>query len=424
LNTFAITAQKILFQEKAMRNSLLAFLAVILLFPAQAYPGGFLIYNHDAAASAMGLAYTAQVQNPSAVLYNPAAINQLKGAQVSWGGTMILSDASFRSDSSGNKTDQDSHLFILPTFFATKQLNERWSFGIGSFSPYGLTSNWPREWEGRYQATFAQLRSFFINPVISCQVTPALSLAGGVSPVYSDVLQRKNFKIIPGRDGQATFHGKDFGWGYNLGLLYRISDCWKFGIAYRSTVRLDYDGRVSFRAPKLLQKIVPEGDASININLPGFITTGLCYSPDTRWTIEFDVYWIDWSKYDRLKLNYSQPVPAIMKKDAAPIIRDYHDTFDFCFGISYKATEAITLRAGYLFDESPVPEPSEDPILYDSDKNIYTMGLGYKTGKWMFDVANYLCFYKDRNVRNNRDGFNGKFKAFVNMLALSVTYQL
>jgi long-chain fatty acid transport protein len=407
-----------------MRNCFLTLLLAILFSPVNATAGGFLIYNQDAAATSMGLAYTAQVQNPSAVLYNPAAINQLKGTQLSWGGTMILSDASFRSDSSGNKTDQDSHLFFLPTFFATKQLNEQWSIGIGSFSPYGLTSNWPRDWEGRYLATFAQLRSFYINPVISCQVTPALSIGGGVSTVYSDVLQRKNIRITPQRDGQATFDGKDLGWGYNLGLLYRISDCWKFGIAYRSTVRMDYDGRVSFRMPKLLQNIVPEGDASININLPGFITTGLCYSPDARWTIEFDVYWIDWSKYDMLKLNYSKPVPAIMKKDAAPIIRDYHDTFDFCLGISYKATDALTLRAGYLFDESPVPEPSEDPILYDSDKNIYTMGLGYKTGKWTFDVANYLCFYKDRNVRNNRDGFNGKFKAFVNMLALSVTYHL
>ncbi len=83
----------------------------------------------------MGLAYTAQVQNPSAVLYNPAAINQLKGTQLSWGGTMILSDASFHSDSSGNKTEQDSHLFILPTFFATKQLNEQWSVRHRSFSP-------------------------------------------------------------------------------------------------------------------------------------------------------------------------------------------------------------------------------------------------------------------------------------------------
>jgi long-chain fatty acid transport protein len=407
-----------------MKNCFLIFLLAMLVFPVCVFAGGFIVYNHDAAGTAMGYAYTAQVKNPSAVLYNPAAINQLKGTQLSLGGTMIYANASFRAAGSGEKTDQDSHFFFLPTFFVTKQLNERWSIGIGSFSPYGLTSNWPHDWEGRYLATFAQLRTFFINPVISCQVNPKLSIAGGVSPVYSDVLQRKNIRIIPGRDGQATFHGKDFGWGYNLGLLYHITDCLKFGIAYRSTVRMDYDGKVSFRVPKVLNNLMPEGDASISINLPGFITTGLSYSPDERWTIEFDVYWIDWSKYNMLKLNYSKPVPAIMKKDAAPIKRDYHDTFDFCLGISYKATEIITLRAGYVFDESPVPEKSEDPIMYDSNKNILTMGIGLERGQWTFDIANYLCFYNDKNVNNNRNGFNGKFENFVNMIAFSATYHL
>jgi long-chain fatty acid transport protein len=66
-----------------MRKCYLSFLIAILLCPINVFAGGFIVYNHDAAATAMGLAYTAQVQNPSAVLYNPAAINQLKGTQLS-----------------------------------------------------------------------------------------------------------------------------------------------------------------------------------------------------------------------------------------------------------------------------------------------------------------------------------------------------
>ena len=46
---------------------------------------GFLIYNQHAAANASAIAYTAQVDNPSAVFYNPAAINQLSGTQTSCG---------------------------------------------------------------------------------------------------------------------------------------------------------------------------------------------------------------------------------------------------------------------------------------------------------------------------------------------------
>ena len=46
----------------------------------QAFASGFLLYNQDAAATALATAVTAQIDNPSAIFYNPAAINQLKGA--------------------------------------------------------------------------------------------------------------------------------------------------------------------------------------------------------------------------------------------------------------------------------------------------------------------------------------------------------
>ena len=393
-----------------------------MLSETKAYASGFFIYNHDATASALGLAYSAQVQNPSAVLYNPAAINQLKGTQISFGSTLIYSKVSFRNACTGNKTNQDSHFFVLPTFYATKKLNNKWSVGIGLFSPYGLTSNWPSDWEGRYLATFAQLRSFFLNPVISYQVTPKFSIGGGFSMVYSDILQRKKIKITPISDGEAKFKGDDFKWAYNIGLLYKINDKLKFGLTYRSTVHMKYEGDVSFRVPKVLNDIVPQGGASINIDLPGFVTTGLCYEPNERLTIEFDVIWVDWSVYDKLDIKFDKKVPAIMKKNTAPKIRNYHDTYDFCFGISYKPTDALTLRAGYLYDPSAVPEENNDPILPDADKNIYTMGIGYKRNKLSFNILNYLVFYRDRNVRNNRDGLNGTYTAFVNMFGMNIIY--
>ena len=72
-----------------MRKLLLSGLIAILFsfFHTSTCPAaGFLIYNQHAAANASAIAFTAQVDNPSAIFYNPAAINQLKGTQVSSGG--------------------------------------------------------------------------------------------------------------------------------------------------------------------------------------------------------------------------------------------------------------------------------------------------------------------------------------------------
>jgi long-subunit fatty acid transport protein len=56
-----------------------------------AIASGFLFYNHNAAATALATAVIAQIDNPSAFFYNPAAINHLKGTQTSFGTTTVMS---------------------------------------------------------------------------------------------------------------------------------------------------------------------------------------------------------------------------------------------------------------------------------------------------------------------------------------------
>jgi long-chain fatty acid transport protein len=408
-----------------MRNYFSTILILTsFLFPINAFAGGFLILNQYAEAGALGLAYTARVNNPSAVLYNPAAINQLEGMQCSMNSTFITYRSEFHSYQTGKTTAQDDHLFILPSFYLTKKINDQWSVGIGSFSHFGLTSDWPSDWEGRYLATFAQLRSFFVNPVVSYQMTPKLSIAAGINGIYSDVLQRKNINLMPLPDGRARFKGNDLGWGYNLALLYRITDKLKFGLSYRSQIDMHYEGDIKFHVPRFIKDLVPEGGASLDIDLPSFLSAGFCYTVLEKWIFEFDVIWTGWSSYDKLALKFDKPVPKIMEKSAAPIIRDYKNVYDFCLGVSYQATPCLTLRAGYLFDPSPVPEENVDPILPDSDKNIYTIGMGYKRGSMTVDLANYLVFYRGIDVRRNRDGLNGKYETFVNMIGVSISFAL
>ena len=72
------------------------------------YPAGFMIYNQDAAAVGMGNSFTAIADNPSAVFYNPAGINQLEGTQVRSGFNLIYSDTSFRGSASGERTDMQT----------------------------------------------------------------------------------------------------------------------------------------------------------------------------------------------------------------------------------------------------------------------------------------------------------------------------
>jgi len=93
---------------------------------------GFLIYNQHAAANASAVAYTAQVDNPSAVFYNPAALSRLGGTQASCGGTVIIPRTTFTSDATGSSSRMKHHTYLLPAVYLTHQLNERFSIGLAT----------------------------------------------------------------------------------------------------------------------------------------------------------------------------------------------------------------------------------------------------------------------------------------------------
>jgi long-subunit fatty acid transport protein len=74
-----------------MRKRTLVLLAAMLLaFAPAARSAGFLIYEHGAAAMAMGGAFTAVANNASAIWHNPAGLAWLEGTQILGGVTFIV----------------------------------------------------------------------------------------------------------------------------------------------------------------------------------------------------------------------------------------------------------------------------------------------------------------------------------------------
>ena len=403
----------------------LLLVAFFLFIPSISFGGGFLIYNQDAAATGQGLAFTAQADNPSAVFYNPAAINRLEGTQISSGSTLLMPQTSFKSAMTGSKTDMNSHIYLLPNIFVTHKINDKFSAGIGFYSLFGLSVDWPDDWEGKYLSTFSALRSFYLNPVISWQVIPEFSLALGGSLIYSDVEQRKalSFAPLPVHDGKVKLDADGISGGYNVALLYHANNHVDVGISYRSKVSLTYKGDVKTKAPSHLASFIPHGDVSLDIDFPPILVMGVATSYIDNLTIEADLYWIGWSTYDELYADFEKSVPKAFAKFTAPIPRNYHDVLTYSVGMKYRLNPHFVLRAGYMYDTSPVPEKTCDPILPDSDRNEISIGIGYNNNNYSLDLAYYAVIAKDRKVTNNINGFDGKYEFFCNEIALNFNYK-
>jgi len=383
--------------------ALIGFLCVWSL-PAMVLASGFAIPEQGAKANAMGGAFAAQADDPSAVYYNPAGIVQLEGTQISAGLNTFITGASFESDGTSvaftrSKTDADEGTFLVPSLFATHKMSDRFSLGLGIFSNYGLGTEWPDDWEGRYISggTFAEVTTISLNPTVAYKPHEKFSIAAGLVAQYLDLTMENKVPnpfspFVPGTDLDLKLTGDDWGYGFNVGLLYWITDELKFGASYRSEVKHSVTG-----ADAELTGF-PKDKGETDFDLPSVLYLGLAWTRGA-WTVEFDAHMTGWSVYDELALDFERgaPLPDTVKP------KDWDDTWAYRFGAQYQINDAFAIRAGIVFDEGPIPDETLDPIVPSGDRWIYTLGGGFHTGAWKIDL-NYAYVDDDGGTFDNEVG--------------------
>ncbi|MGC8924729.1 MAG: OmpP1/FadL family transporter, partial [Calditerrivibrio sp.] len=176
-------------------RKLLVALSIIGITSGMAYSNGFQINEQGAKALGMGGAFVAQADDPSAVYFNPAGITQLAGTQFSLGVSPIAPRATFDSDGKTTAvtgkgdidTDGEKQTFYIPNFYLTQKIGNNFAFGVGIFSNFGLATDWPDDWEGRFTTTNAEITTISLNPVLAYKISDKLSIAAGVVIQKMDV---------------------------------------------------------------------------------------------------------------------------------------------------------------------------------------------------------------------------------------------
>lgn len=408
-------------------KAILFLIIIFNMFCSSGYPAGFTIYSQDATATAMGNCFTAIADNASAVFYNPAGMNQLEGTQLRSGFHLVFPNTSFRGAESGERTDMETDFSALMMGYFTHKINDKVSIGGGIFTPFGMVTEWPSDWEGATVSYYSKMRTFCVNPAVSVQVHPRLSLAVGVDYVYADFKIRR--AIDPNQMiglplgiplGKITLDGSDYAWGYNLGLLFHINDRWKLGIAYRSKLKFEFDGHAHYRLPPFLQALYPPTDISPRMELPPTVSVQVSARLWEKWTFATGVLWTGWSVYDKLapKFRNNLLVPPSMRSSP----QDWRDVLAFQFGVQYQLNPTWILRGGYIFDQSPVPEHTLNPMVPDSDAHLFSFGIGYTRNRFTIDMASMILFFEDRHTRRNIDGLNGKYTSTTVTFLMSFGY--
>lgn len=398
-----------------------------LLAAQSVFGAGFGIYEGSARGNAMGTEVTADPASPSVLYNNAAAMTELEGTQVEAGLTLINPAVTIVTMTPAGKveTDVEDNWWVPPHAYVTHQLNDKAWAGLGLFSRYGLGVEFQDNWPGRYNVQEATIQSLDINPSVAYKVMDNLSLAAGLRAEWFDFeLYRALPPALTGLPSDLQLHicGDSWGIGYNLGAFYQATDWLAFGLAYDSEIKQEVEGDYSVSSP---MGRIASGEGGGDITTPGILRFGASAKATEKLTVNAGIIYTMWSSYDELAIDFNPPLLGAVPRSATP--KDWDDVFRYQLGAEYALNEAWALRAGYIFDETPDPDAHVDYIVPANDRNLFSLGVGYKKGDFFCDLAYTYLMIKDRDVAARlADGvLPGEFKdGDTHLIGVSLGYKL
>lgn len=427
--------------------------AWLLAAPAGAQAQGFGVYEQGTCAMGRGgTGVAAPCGDGSSFFFNPAGLAGQPGLTLSGGATLVIAQGGFTDDQTRTETELDNDPIPAPHLYANYGLSERLSLGVGAYVPYGLGTTWPTEdFAGRFLGYDSQLQSIYVQPTAAYRLLGgdrfSLSVGGGPVAAFGSVELNRRLDLaaqpVPGTGGatlaqlgvpprtgfaDAELEGSGTGYGAHVGVQATVGGWLGLGVRYLTPVNIEYEGDATFSPVETgitlpaqnpfgedpgtpLDEIVAgqfdEGGlletqtVNTEITQPAQLVAGVSVQATPGLLLLLDYTWTGWSSFDRLPLDFEND-----ELDQEQI-ENYENTSAFRLGAEYAFdgnaggfTDGLTVRGGYFYNTSAAPEETVTPLLPESDRNNFSLGLGYQIMPGFgLDVAYQYLSQNDRRGR-------------------------
>jgi Long-chain fatty acid transport protein len=415
--------------HRASRYTLALASLAMLALPAAAGAQAFGLNEIGSCAMARGFATTAMpCDDGSSIYWNPGALPSHRGWTVYGGAAAISIKGDFIQDTTYRQWDADLSTAYVPHLFIDYRGAGKMAFGVGVYVPYGLTSQWADSFPGRFAAKKASLKTIYVQPNVSYQITPNWSIGGG--PVFGhstveliqgvDLSQQRTSATGPtfGQLGiplrtefaRATLKGSSTAFGVDLGIHGKITPVWDFGLRFLSQLSFDYnDADATFDqmptglvlaannplglpagtpvdavvapsfatgGPLTAQKV------STQIRHPAQVQAGFAYSGFTNTTISAEYSYVGWKSFNSLPVDFQGGATDRVLQE------DYNNTSGIRLGAEHGLDSGIKLRAGFAANAAAAPDETVTPLLPEQDRALVMIGAGLPFGgRFMLDAA-------------------------------------
>lgn len=123
---------------------------------------------HGAKAAAMGTAFVAVADDPSAITHNSAGITQLAGTNIYNGQSVLLLSSEYKNPE-GQAESTQPQVFLPPHFYLTSDFGlDNLAFGLGVYLLYGIGGRkWSQTGLTSYVSTDSLIGTLHINPTFA-----------------------------------------------------------------------------------------------------------------------------------------------------------------------------------------------------------------------------------------------------------------
>jgi long-chain fatty acid transport protein len=420
---------------KSIRNRLVAPVLVGLVAAgsaARVESAGFALFEQGAKATAMGGAFSATADDPSAMFFNPAGNAFADRFSMEGGAVAVFRPtANFTGANpfpgTSNTESMSKAVYWFGHGYAVLPLGDRFRLSAGFWSPFGLGVPWnnPNTYSGRYLSQRVDIRQLSASVQLSAKLSDMIAIGGGPELRFTDVKLGRDIPVFdPYSDRfvdaahlSLISTGTPVKVGWDVGLLIKPCDRLRIGGAFHSAVNVGLAGDAQFGAiptghadlDAAIAAQIPVGKSvpgSTTIQFPSLTIFGVAYDLSPHLTLEVDGNYTTWSVFDATTIQI-QGLPN------TTLVHDFKNTWTIRAGALYKTSGGSWIAGGFLYDQTPQPDADVSPFLPDANRTGGSIGAGVKLSKnFEVQVSSLFLWFHQRTTSTNANNYNGTYQTF------------
>lgn len=362
----------------------------------------------------------------ASIYFNPGALPMLENQfNASVGFSPLFSNVAYYNEEYNHSQNADNPMGTPFSVYANYLFKEKFSFGVGVYTPFGSAVVWDDAWSGKYLIQNIQLRSIFIQPTVGYKITDNIGVGAGFIYATGNVAINRALPLPIG-DGSSTveLNGKAQGFGANVGVYADLMDKVHVGLTYKSQIKMEAkDGDAKFvNVPSALGEFFPaENKFSTTLNLPGSVNFGAAYDVSEKLKIAVELNYVMWSAYDSLIFDFKTNTDRL-EDSRNP--REYSNTLTYRIGAQYELSDKLMPRVGFYYDPSPIGDEYFAPETPNCNNLGFTAGLSWlPIEKLSVDLSFLYIHGLERTTEYKPANFGGSYKTNAFVPGIGLSYQ-